>query len=125
MISRNLRLTVLIAIALSILILSLIPRAPQIIEAKNIDKLEHYLAYLILGFLLFININEESRNRYISGIITVILCVLYGGIIEFLQKYTGRTPDLLDLLADFAGSLSGTATALFTITIFVKNERNQ
>ncbi len=125
MVSKKLRLLVLISFAASILILSLIPHAPQIMEAKNIDKLEHYLAYLILGFLLFININEEGGNRYISGIITVILCVIYGGIIEFLQRYTGRSPEFLDLIADFAGSISGTAIALFTTTIFIKNERDR
>ncbi len=120
MLSRNIRMTVLIIIAMSILILSLIPETPDLIETKNIDKLEHYIAYLILGFLLFINISEEGKNRYISGIVTVTLCVIYGAIIEFLQQYTGRSPEVLDLVSDFAGSLSGTVTALFTTTIFLK-----
>lgn len=37
----------------------------------------------------------------------LIACVVYGGLLEILQRYTGRTPEGLDLLFDGLGALFG------------------
>ena len=116
MISREIRITTLIIVALSILVLSLIPQNPLSVNSfRGIDKLEHYTAYLVLAFLLYLNIYEVKTSKLFTLIITITLAILYGSIIEFLQKFTGRSPELFDIMADFLGSVSGATFALFML----------
>lgn len=99
------RRALLLVTAVAILILSLIPKAPNPISGiPYSDKLEHIAAYTLLAFLLALNIAIKIKSKYYTILSTVVICILYGAIIEFLQQYTGRSPELLDLIADLTGA---------------------
>ena len=50
--------------------------------------------------------NPVSKHKT-TILFTIIISSLYGGLIEFLQGFTGRTPEGLDLLFDSAGAATG------------------
>ena len=101
------RAIVFISIALIILILSLVPKPPELIrEFALSDKIMHLAAYIALAFSMgFILPRSFKVNTVI--IFTIISSSLFGGVIEFLQGFTGRSPELLDLLFDTAGAAIG------------------
>jgi VanZ family protein len=71
------------------------------------DKLEHMVAYGLLGFL--VSGARQLRGNPVSFIGTsVVLCGLYGLSDEFHQSFVpGRDADIYDLCADVAGALIG------------------
>lgn len=94
------------AVAAAIAVLSLIPKLPQpVVTYRWMDKVEHLAAYAVFGASLFNALPKGKRTGRFFTVLTVAL--VYGGIIEFLQQYTGRTPELFDLLADFLGAAAG------------------
>ncbi len=101
-------------IAAAILILSLLPRLPEpVIRLSWIDKLEHFASYAVFAASLYSILPEWKRR---SKFFTVLLASLfYGGVIEYLQQFTGRTPDIYDLAADLAGAAAGSALYGFLI----------
>ena len=82
------------------------------------DKVLHYLAYLLLVFLLWFTINPEKKVNWKKAAVWWILLVVvwYGVMDEWLQGYVGRNPDVKDFLADLAGAV--TALVLLTILHF-------
>jgi VanZ family protein len=76
------------------------------------DKLEHGTAYFVLaglGYFFF----YLKKTFVIRGIIfSVLLCTIWGALLEFLQSFTGRTPELFDGIMNFIGSLAGALVAL-------------
>jgi len=91
----------------AIVILSLVPKAPQIDVAHG-DKLGHFAAYGLL-MSVFCLIHDQWRRRlgYAAGFIAM------GIALEFLQRMTDyRTFDPLDMLANAVGVLGGLALAL-------------
>ncbi|RKX86183.1 MAG: hypothetical protein DRP57_02065 [Spirochaetes bacterium] len=107
------RKALLIITAAAILILSLIPQAPN--PASRIpygDKLEHIAAYILLAFLLALNIALKVNSRLYTALLSAAICILYGAVIEFLQQYTGRSTELLDLIADLVGAGVGATLAV-------------
>jgi len=73
------------------------------------DKWVHIGLFSGLTFLTalpFIKTNRINRKLLIRIIIS---CVLYGILIEFIQKYfaSGRSFDVTDMIADAAGCLLG------------------
>ena len=101
------RALVFISIALAILILSLVPQPPEIITDFELsDKIMHLIAYITLAFSMgFILPSSFSTIRTILSV--VIISSLYGALIEFLQGFTGRTPEGLDLVFDTIGAAIG------------------
>jgi VanZ family protein len=70
------------------------------------DKVEHVIAYAVLGLL-----GAASSER--SGTRTILGLAVFGLAIEMLQTFSpGRSPDLIDLLADIAGASLGSGLAL-------------
>jgi VanZ family protein len=97
-------------VAAAILLASLLPRAPLRLERiRFADKISHALAYLVWGFLLFLS-QQTGRPRR-RALLAVLVCLLFGGAIEVLQGFTGRSPELADLLADGLGAAVGTGAA--------------
>lgn len=87
-----------------LLYLSLIPSPPQP-EVAHFDKLEHLLAYIVLG-AWFAAILPRHHGRVFVG-----LAVL-GGLIELLQGMTDyRSGDALDMVADVVGIVVGILAA--------------
>ena len=102
-----------------IFVLSHIPIAnipPWVIQAATSDKALHYLAYLVLVFLLWFAISPDSKVNWRRQIVWWVLSAViwYGALDEWLQGYVGRNPDIMDFLADLAGALTG----LILLSIF-------
>lgn len=101
------RAAIFIFIALAILILSLIPRPPELIREFSLgDKFMHLAAYIALAFSMCFVLPPSFRpgTTFVS---VFIISSLYGALIEFLQRFTGRSPEGLDLLFDAAGAALG------------------
>ena len=80
------------------------------------DKTLHYVAYLILAFLLWFAINPYKKVNWRKAAVWWILLVVvwYGVFDECLQAYVGRNADVKDFFADLAGAVTG----LVLLTIF-------
>lgn len=85
------------------------------IPAAMWDKLAHLLVYAALGAFYMIPL---SRGR-IAGVTgttagaAIVLSFLYGLSDEVHQMFTpGRTPDILDVVADTAGASLGVAAVV-------------
>jgi len=114
-----------IVVAAGIVILSLLPKPPEIPVGFHYgDKLAHFIAYLVLSFLVFTSLYAEKRgSTVLSTILTVsALCLFYGGLIEILQMFFGRQAELLDLAADLIGAVCG---AFVGVGVFRRIRRKQ
>lgn len=86
-------------------VLSLVPSA-ALPPTSISDKVEHVIAYAVLG-LLGAASSERSVIRVILGL------AVFGIAIELLQTFSpGRSPDLLDVLADIAGATLGSGLVI-------------
>ena len=86
---------------------------------ENIDKLIHFLMYAALSLLFFIALRKNSQfKRKEQIIITLILVISYGLIMEVFQFYftNDRSAELIDAFANILGSLFG----LLIFPIFYK-----
>jgi len=67
--------------------------------------------YAALGFFAFFVTRKLFRAKLIGDLRSGLLAFLYstalGGVLELLQQYTGRQPEIADLLADMGGSFIG------------------
>ena len=128
---RTVALVVLAVYWPTLFILAHIP-VPQLVRRAGVsDKALHFLAYLILTFLLWFVFNPDRRAHWRKAGVwwALLTVVVYGIIDELLQKYVGRTCDVGDLGADLAGAFTGlivlslfsfwpAATAVLGIVIF-------
>jgi len=71
-------------------------------EIEVSDKLEHFAAYCLLGFLAVL-----ARKSKHGMIWIVAAAVLYGGAIEIIQPYVNRHMELGDFIANACGALFG------------------
>lgn len=90
--------TVAIAVAIGILTLTPVPSMPR--SHVHWDKLAHLVAFLVLVLP-----TAALWPRAISWV--GLLAVVYGGAIEVIQPFTGRTAELADLVADAIGVVLG------------------
>ena len=108
-----LRISLLTILAIGILVLSLLPEPP--IDVKyllGLDKVQHWLAYATLGCLVLLTIQKKDRSLLFYYTVSVFSCTMYGGLIEVLQRYTGRTPDTVDFFVNLFGAAAGGVVAL-------------
>jgi len=84
---------------------------PQLVRKADVsDKALHFLAYMILAFLLFSAINPYKKVSWHKATVWWVLLVIvwYGVIDEVLQSYVaGRSCNIKDFVADLAGTLTG------------------
>lgn len=82
---------------------------PQLFKAQ--DKLEHLIAYFILGMILLPALRFQDRFRLVKKFSTaaaIFLLALYGAFDEIHQLFVrGRYCDFFDWTADVAGGLIG------------------
>ena len=98
---RIARILFLLAAA-AITVLSLLPQH-DLPKVGVSDKIEHLLSYFVLAILGSFAVRERRSLLYLF----VLLCVM-GGIIELLQAFSpGRSPDILDAIADGTGAAAG------------------
>lgn len=97
------RLSLLIAVSVTVLalLLAALTLGPGLLPAKTAggDKLQHALGFgsLVAPAALF-------RPRWLWTLVPA--AVVFGGVIELVQPFTGRDGDLLDWVADIAGIVS-------------------
>ena len=109
--SRRQKLTVtsLLVYWPGVFILAHIPIPQLVYKAQVSDKSLHFLAYLVLVFLLWFAISPNKKVNWRKTAVWWVLFVVawYGVVDEVLQGYVGRNCDVTDFLADLAGTLAG------------------
>jgi len=121
-----------------VFILAHIPIPQLVYKAQVSDKGIHFLAYLILTFLLWFAISPNKKVNWRKTAVWLVIFVMvwYGVVDEVLQGYVGRSCDVRDFLADLAGTLTGlilfsfftfwpvllavTGAAIFTLTNYTR-----
>jgi VanZ family protein len=102
----------------TLFILSHIPMPQLVCQADVSDKALHFLAYLILTFLLWSAINPNKKVNWRPRVFLskkragawwiLLVVVLYSICDELLQSYVrGRSCDAMDFVANLAGTLTG------------------
>lgn len=79
------------------------------------DKVIHFAAYFVLGWLLMGTFRPRHRPRD-AAILTLIVGAIYGAIDEGSQAFVpGRFPDRRDWMADIGGA--ATAAVLYAALV--------
>lgn len=111
-----------IAVSLVIIILSLISGSKIPTAAAVNDKLAHLAAYAVLGFLSFPAVQRlnlpRTENALFAGLWSFSYCIFIGGVLELLQQFTGRFPDIVDFTADAGGAFIGISFSWITLRIY-------
>ncbi|BBP46746.1 hypothetical protein THMIRHAS_21190 [Thiosulfatimonas sediminis] len=81
-------------------------RAPNLGDFSHQDKIYHFIAYF--GLMLWFAQLYPRQWRWIIAL--SLFC--FGIAIEFIQPFTGRDFDLLDMLANGSGIITGWAITL-------------
>lgn len=76
--------------------------APSAIEAHYWDKALHFMAYFGLSGILCVALKADRRV-----LTSTLLIALFGGVLEVLQGFTGRDPDITDAFANILGVVTG------------------
>ncbi len=89
--------------------LSLSPKVPVPSVLRWQDKLEHIMAFVVLGIFLCRSFNPNTEFSMADRIIlSMLILAAYGSLNEFLQGLVpNRDPSLLDLMADIFGAFLG------------------
>jgi hypothetical protein len=93
-----------------IFLMAHMPNVPAwILRTQMSDKALHYLGYLMLVYLWWFSIFPSQRPSFFSRSLwfTIAMMLVYAASDEWLQRFTHRTPDILDLAADMAGVATG------------------
>jgi len=100
--------------------LSTLPGNDPLLNSIHLsDKIEHFIAYFVLGitFCIWIPSKKWFAKPAVYGVIVIVLCTLFGISDEYHQKFVpGRSCDLYDLAVDSAAS----AIAVFVYFLVIK-----
>jgi len=90
-------------------ILAHIPIPQYVRKAGVSDKSLHFLAYLILTFLLWFAIRPDEKVKWRKAAVWWVFITVtgYGAVDEVVQSLVGRTCDAMDIVANLAGNLTG------------------
>jgi VanZ family protein len=97
-----------------------------LLTLKHIDKLLHFVAYAMLGVLVFRAIRSLSVNISLVFIVAmaVFLSALIGLSDEIIQIFVpSRSVDRVDFFFDILGSLSGIMLYLLTRYTYFRMKR--
>lgn len=81
------------------------PHPPSLPGPWSWDKADHFTAYFGLALLATLG---WGLRRSLFGIFLVVVAL--SGTLELLQYAVGREPELMDMVANIAGAVIGTAT---------------
>ena len=79
---------------------------PESVRSANVsDKSLHFLAYLVLTFLLWFSIKPQEKVNWRKIPVWFVLfgLILYGVADEIVQSHIGRSCDPMDVVANFSG----------------------
>jgi VanZ family protein len=92
----------------SVIALSLMPRPPRIpIDVAYLDKIEHAIAYIALGFLGHAFFGDLGKRGGAALFLSIGIGFAVGVAIEFIQPYVGRNFELADMAVDLGGLCVG------------------
>lgn len=94
----------------TLFVLAHIPIPQMVRKAGVSDKSLHFIAYLVLVFLLWSAINPDRKVNWRKAAAwwVLLITVWYGVIDELLQSVVvGRSCDIMDFFADLAGVTTG------------------
>lgn len=94
--------------AAGLIAVTLVPWSPGV-GVSRIDVALHFAAWAVLSFLVTISLRGGSRAWFSAAVSAAIGAIGFGGVIEMLQPLTGRSADMLDLIADALGAIIGAA----------------
>lgn len=77
------------------------------------DKSLHFTAYFGLASMATVVLGRRRRTLF-----ALLALVALGGLLEILQGYTGRDPDILDELANALGVVSGGGIGVLFLRLF-------
>ena len=114
---------------MAVLILSVVPVFDDSsIEEFGVDKIVHVIFYAIFTLLCCFALIREKEDPGLlrTVIISLILSVLYGGVIELVQEHLvpWRSGDRYDFLADVLGALLGSVIFNYFYAKSVKIKQN-
>jgi len=119
-VSRRQKATIILLVFywLSFFILAHIPVPGLVRKAGVSDKGLHFLAYLILVFLLWFAVSPEQKVVWRKAVAWWVFTVItgYGAVDELLQGFMGRNCDVMDIVANIAGTFTG--LILFSVFSF-------
>jgi VanZ family protein len=91
----------------------LTPQPPQLGGVFGWDKLEHFIAYFGLAGMATLALGlRQVLGWAILGVI------LFGGLLEILQGYTGRDPEVMDFVANSLGAIAGLGAGVLFLRLF-------
>jgi VanZ family protein len=83
------------------------------------DKIQHFLAYLVLTFLIWFAVGPEKKVNWFKKPAWMVLAgiMIYAILDEWLQGYVMRSPDIRDFGMDMAAAFTGLlALSIFTFS---------
>ncbi len=105
-----------------------IPADHITIAVELSDKLKHFGAYLVLSFLLSLNLHFQEKWLKVSifyFIFAFIISIFYGVLDELHQLFIpNRSAELLDWIADTLGSVIGVLVSYVFIKI-ISNKKHK
>jgi VanZ family protein len=117
-----------------IVFLSLLPGTdiptPSFIRIPYFDKIVHFFMYFIFALLIIYGYLKYTKGnlRKKHIIISFIIVVFWGGLMELLQGIfqfsLGRSMDLIDFIANLTGSLVAILTFYITSKFWLKQNLN-
>lgn len=114
-VTRNHRVALFFALLIAgtagIVVLSLMRSPGRIYLFAHQDKVGHFLAYLVLAWLAARAFAVFSSRRFFLLLFAFLYAGFTGALLEVLQPLltSTRQRELLDLVANLAGALSGCA----------------
>jgi len=88
------------------------------------DKVNHFLAYLILAVLLFLTLSFQEKSMFAkrnAALLTIAVILLYGVLDELHQMLVpDRSAEFLDWVADGVGAICGVLIISFLLKKFKK-----
>jgi len=100
----------------ALFVLAHIPIPRVVREADVSDKSLHFLAYLVLTFLLWSIVGGNQKVKWFRAApwLVLFVIVIYGILDEWLQGYVaGRSCDVRDFFSDLTGALTGLIISSF------------
>lgn len=97
-------------------------KVPQLFD--NLDKLEHFIAYAVLSYLLTLTLYFQKRSKLLSlkaYFFSMLFILLYAAVDELHQLFVpGRYCDFYDWCADSIGGLIG----ILFVYLFLRRQIN-
>ncbi|MCH5377122.1 MAG: VanZ family protein [Planctomycetes bacterium] len=93
--------------------------APAVGDLRVSDKLLHFSAYAGLAFLLACTVSAYRRPHWSTYWWLAAIVLLYGAFDELSQlPIPGRNADILDWMADAAGTAVGLSLQRFALAVY-------